>query len=82
MNNAIRILTKLQEVNELLAEARAMGENLAEVVPLTTANALQIELTNLKESAYILDRDVTAWCEGTPGTEDFINEITGTQGWY
>ncbi len=81
MSVTLKILAKLQEANELLAEVKEMAGKLDIIVPYPTSNAMQIEITNLKESAYLIDRDLTAYCEGTPGTEDFINEITGTQGW-
>ena len=77
MNAALRILIKLQEANELLAEARAMAERLDVIVPYPTSNSMQIEIGNLKESVYIIDRDITAYCEGTPGTEEFMNSIMG-----
>ena len=77
MNAALRILMKLQEANELLAEARAMAERIDVIVPYPTSNAMQIEISNLKESVYIIDRDITAYCEGTPGTEEFMTGIMG-----
>ena len=65
MTNAEMILNKLKEVNYTMFSIKVNADLLNIPIPEYLSNDIRLELDNLRESLYIIDRDVTAWMETT-----------------
>ena len=59
------ILNKLKEVNYTMFSIKVNADLLNIPIPEYLSNDIRLELDNLRESLYIVDRDVTAWMETT-----------------
>ena len=65
MTKAEMILNKLKEVNYTMFSIKVNADLLNIPIPEYLSNDIRLELDNLRESLYIVDRDVTAWMETT-----------------
>jgi len=65
MTKAEMILEKLRVVNYTMFSIKVNADLLNIPIPEYLSNDIRLELDNLRESLYIVDRDVTAWMETT-----------------
>lgn len=59
------ILTKLRLANHIMIGIKQNTDTMTRTIPADLSNDIRLELDNLRESLYIVDRDVTAWMETT-----------------
>lgn len=65
MTTAEIILNKLKAANFTMFSIKVNADLLNTTIPEYLSNDIRLELDNLRESLYIVDRDVTAWMETT-----------------
>ena len=65
MTKAEMILKKLKVANYTMFSIKVNADLLNIPIPEYLSNDIRLELDNLRESLYIVDRDVTAWMETT-----------------
>ena len=61
MTKAEMILNKLKEVNTAMSELKTLSESVNKSIPPNMSSDIITEINNLRESVYLIDRDVTAW---------------------
>ena len=61
MKKAEVILNKLREVNTAMSELKTLSESVNKSIPPNMSSDIITEINNLRESVYLIDRDVTAW---------------------
>ena len=65
MKKAEVILRHLKQANTSMTVIKINAELMTKTIPADLSNEIRLELDNLRESLYIVDRDITAWMETT-----------------
>ena len=63
MKKAEVILRHLKQANTSMTVIKINAELMTKTIPADLSNEIRLELDNLRESLYIVDRDITAWME-------------------
>jgi len=55
------VIEKLGKANTVMTELREVAEQINETIPAEATPEILLELSNLRESLYLCDRDICAW---------------------
>ena len=57
------VIETLERANAVMTELRQVAEQIDETIPVEATPDILLELSNLRESLYLCDRDICAWLE-------------------
>ena len=55
------VIETLEKANAIMTELREVAEQIDETIPVEATPDILLELSNLRESLYLCDRDICAW---------------------
>ena len=55
------VIETLERANAVMTELRQVAEQIDETIPVEATPDILLELSNLRESLYLCDRDICAW---------------------